>query len=64
MLSSLSCYLREYTLDAIIREVESWTGQGGSCFERLAKSAQLRPPGRPISPPPDKSVLDSRLPIA
>ena len=56
--------MREYTLDAIIREVESWTGQGGSCFERLAKSAQLRPPGRPISPPPDKSVLDSRLPIA
>ena len=56
MLSSLSCYLREYTLDSIIREVESRTGQGDSCFERLAKSAQLHPP--------DKSVLDSRAPIA
>ena len=56
-LSSLSCYLCEYTLEAIIREVESWTDQGGgSCFERLAKSVQFRPP--------DKSVLDSLPPIA
>ena len=44
VLSSLSCYLREYTSEAIIGEVESWTGQGDSRFERLAKIAQLRPP--------------------
>ena len=53
--SSLSCYLKAYTLEAIISEVASWASLGGSCFERLAKSEQLRPP--------DTSVLDSLLPV-
>lgn len=48
VLESLRCYLPEFTLTSVIREVQRWLATGQSCFAKLAQRLGLPPPSRSV----------------
>jgi transposase len=54
VLRSLRLYLKTFTLNSVIEELNRWQKVGGSCFETMLKSLDLKPP--------QKSYLDSFYP--
>lgn len=48
VLESLRCYLPEFTLTSVIREVQSWLDTGQSCFAKLAQRLGLPSPSRSV----------------
>lgn len=55
VLESLRVYLKTFTLQSIVAEIERWRQMGQSCFCKLLRKNKLQAP--------DKSVLDTLLPI-
>jgi len=55
VLESLRQYLPTFNLATVVEEVTRWTACGRSCFEELLRTLNLTCP--------DKSILDSLLPI-
>jgi transposase len=55
VLESLTVYLPKFTLSAVVTEIMSWWRTGESCFKRLLRKLNLKPP--------DQSILDEVLPI-
>jgi hypothetical protein len=54
VLESLRQHLPTFTLPSVIREVQSWSATGMSCFEKLLRKLKL--------PHPGQSILDLLLP--
>lgn len=55
VLESLRVYLRTFTLDRVMEEINRWWQTGQSCFSKLLKKMRLQQPAQ--------SILDKVLPI-
>jgi len=55
VLESLRQYLPSFTLASVVDEVQRWSARGRSCFADLLSKLNLTRP--------DKSILDSLLPV-
>jgi transposase len=55
VLESLRVYLKTFTLNSIMAEIERWHRAGQSCFRKLLNKMKLRPPAQ--------STLDTLLPV-
>ena len=44
VLESLRCYLEKFSLQEVIKETQHWLDTGQSCFARLLKKLDLKPP--------------------
>ena len=47
VLESLRLYVPTFTLKAVVEEIQSWSRQGASCFERLKRKLKLTSPKKP-----------------
>ena len=55
VLESLRLYLPKFTLASAIEEINGWWHAGQSCFTKLLKKMELRPPA--------KTILDKVIPV-
>jgi transposase len=48
VLESLRLYVPKFTLKAVVEEIQRWSANGTSCFERLCRQLKLKLPEKPV----------------